>query len=419
VVRRLADAAFTRQATEGHTEDIRRIVDTVIDRFIDRGEVDFTAEFANVLPLLVILHVTGIPLELEDDFAQWGTDYFSLIASAPPLTPERERDIAARGKRVMRWMYEYVGRRRAEPAHDLISHLIQATTPDGDPQLTDDEIVGVINSNLVAGVETTATYLPELIVALLGERELWEQLQSDRSLVPKAVEEGLRYWSPSRGVMRRATVDTEIGDARISAGENIWVPFVAADHDPEVFEEPERFDLHRPNLNKHIAFGKGTHLCIGAQLTRKEVVLAIEQMQDRLPNLRLVAADGLGGPHLITLPRFGSVIDTSCIDASCIDTSCIRVRPTTGATPFDGRRPGRLACRAGTRKALGAVCAAGFLPGRIQFPGCGREVAHHGRLRASTSGCGAQARPQLFCLMEPCSTVASRPRRPEPSGSTP
>jgi cytochrome P450 len=306
-VRRLADVGFSRQGAERSTEAIRRLVDDLIDTFVDDGRVEFVSSFAEKLPLYVILHITGIPLELEHDFTEWGLDMFDLFETQPPLSPEREAEIAARGKRIQAWMRELIERRRAEPVDDLVSHLLRATTPEGDPNLSDDEIIGVINSNLTAGVHTTAAHLPLMVYSLLSNRDQWDAVMEDRSLIPLAVEESLRFWSVARVALRRATCDVEVAGVTIRAGENVLLPWISADHDDTVMADPYTFDLRRPALKKHLAFGRGPHLCIGAQVARKELQVVLEQITGRLPNLRIAAAEGLGGPHLLTIPRLSSL----------------------------------------------------------------------------------------------------------------
>lgn len=304
-IRRLADVAFTRKAAEGYTPMLREIADGLVDEFVDAGEVDVVSGFARRFPLLGILAITGIPLELDEEFAQWGTDYFSLVDGFPDS--DDQVALAERGKRVRDWMYEFVERRRAEPSNDLISHLIQARDENDVAELSDDEIVGVINSNLVAGVETVASHIPQMLESLLGDRRQWEALLADRSLIPAAVEETLRYWSPSRGVRRTVKHNIEVGGQLLCAGQEVFAAFVSANHDEAVFGDGGRFDIHREGLRHNLAFGRGTHLCIGAQVARKELQVTLACFADRLPELDIAEGrKSIRGVHLMTLARHDS-----------------------------------------------------------------------------------------------------------------
>jgi len=306
-VRKLAQKAFTPKIINQMEPKVRARADALIDSFIDDGHCDYAKQFAAQLPVQVVADITGAPLELADDFVMWGHDYFALVEGAPPLTPERERDIAERGKRMLAWMREFVEERRRDPQPDLTSGLIHATTDDDEPALTTDEVIGVLNSNLVAGVETSSIFMPLLVRELLSRPGLWEEVKQDRSVIPNTIDEGLRYWAPARTNMRSVTEDSVVGGVEIPKGSKVLIATASADRDPEVFDDPERFDIHRANANKHLSFGRYAHMCIGAPLARLEARIAIEALADRIPDVRLVEGQSEEWiPHMI-LPRFQSL----------------------------------------------------------------------------------------------------------------
>jgi cytochrome P450 len=307
-VRKLAQKAFTPKIVNQLEPQVRRRCDDLIDAFLDDGHCDYAQQFSALLPVQVVADITGAPLDLAADFARWGEDYFMLIEGAPALTPEREEDMGRRAERVMGWMGEFIADRRAHPREDLTSALLQAKSDDGEPALSEDEVIGVLNSNLVAGIETTAIFLALLVRELLRRPADWQRVKADPAKIPNAVEEGLRYWAPARTNLRAVTEDTTVGGVAIPAGSMLAIAIVSADRDDAVFERADEFDIDRPNANKHLSFGRYTHMCIGAPLARLEARVAIEALAERIPDVRLVSGqEEKWLPHMI-VPRFTSLL---------------------------------------------------------------------------------------------------------------
>lgn len=303
-VRRLAQKAFTPKAVKRMAPQIRRRADQLIDGFIADGRCDYADRFALRFPVLVVADITGAPVELADDFSLWGRDYFAMVKGAPEPTPEQQAEIADRGVRIQTWMTEFIEQQRRRPGDNLTAALIHARSDDGSPALSDDEVLGVLNSNLVAGIDTTTIFLPLLVRELLRRPRVWEELRADRSLIPRAVDEALRFWAPARTNRRAVTEDTEIAGVPIPKGAKLYIAIASADRDGEVFADPDNFDIHRENAHRHLSFGRLTHMCLGAPLARLEAQTAVEALIDRIPDVRLAAEQADHWlPHAI-LPRF-------------------------------------------------------------------------------------------------------------------
>jgi len=307
-VRKLVGKALTPRAVEALEPQVRKRAGSLIDGFYGSGRCDLLSEFSSKLPANVISDLVGVPAEMDFDFYRWGQDFFSVVDGGPDLSDGEEQQLVERAERVLRWLAEYIEYRRADPQEDLISRLIQARGDDGEPALTTQEITGVLNSFLVAGVETSAIFIPLFVRELLRHPAQWELLKEDLSLLPNAVEEGLRFLSPVRSGRRLATADTDIGGVHIRRGDVVSLLWVGADRDETVFEDPDVFDIRRSNATRHLAFGRLTHMCIGAGLARSEIRVAVELLMERLPDLRLSETpEEPWLPHF-TLPRPSSVL---------------------------------------------------------------------------------------------------------------
>ena len=301
-IRRLANVALTPAAVARTEPAMRRRCARLVDGFAGDGEADLMARYSAPMTVLMITDLAGLPDSLDLDLHQWARDYFALTLGAPALTDAAERAVAERAVRMTAFLTDFVEERRATPRDDLISALLAARTPEGDAALTTAEVIAVLNSLLVAGVETTSVFLPMLLRELLRHPEQWAAVRADPALLPAAVEEGLRHQSTARGVRRTATRDTEIAGVPIPAGKDVFLTYASANYDEAVFEEPGRFDIHRARPDRHLSFGKGIHYCIGAPLARLQSVVAVRTVLDRLPGLRLVEREIEWLPHM-TLPR--------------------------------------------------------------------------------------------------------------------
>jgi len=301
-LRKIANRAFTPTAVARYEPRIREFANQLIDAFIDDGHCDLVKQFSSRLPVMVITDIVGAPT--DRDLGTWARDSMALVEGAPELTPEREAEIAERARPIMEWLVGFVEERRVEPRDDLTSALLAAANEEGEREFTTDQVIGFIDSLLIAGVETTQNFIALGMRELLSRPEVWEELERDRSLLPNALEEALRYRTPSRGSRRLAKRDVTIGDVTIPEGAQIYVLHASPQRDESVFPDPDAFDIHRDNLSKHMTFGRYTHACLGAPLARLEGRVAFETFLDRIPNMRLVEGQEYHWVPNMTIPGF-------------------------------------------------------------------------------------------------------------------
>ena len=286
-IRRLVSHAFTPRAIAGYADTIREIADDLLDRAAARGgRFDVVADYASLLPVTVIAQIMGIPPDMHDDLLQIGNDAAMTLDPALSWRDFRAADRAIRRADVL--LGEHVAALRREPGGDLLSQLVQISA-DGD-RLTDQELR--VNTLLLlgAGFETTVNLIGNAVALLLEHPDQLAGLRADPTGWPNAVDEVLRYDSPVQMTVRVARQDTEVAGQPVKAGRGIVLQLAAANRDPDVFTEPDRFDVTRPDARLHLAFSAGIHYCLGAQLARLEAAIALETLFDRFPDLALSGA---------------------------------------------------------------------------------------------------------------------------------
>ncbi|QBD74852.1 cytochrome P450 [Ktedonosporobacter rubrisoli] len=282
-LRALVNISFTSRLVEQWRERIQAIANTLLDAVQDKGEMDLIEDFAFPLPITVITEMLGIPNEDHAKFRHWSNTFVEAAGD-----PERMRETQDSMQEFRTYLSELIGRKREQQAEDLLSKLIQAET-EGD-RLSENELVWMVWILLIAGHETTVNLISNGILTLLQHPDQLEKLKQDPSLVKTAIEELLRYNGPVMAATSRwAREDVEIGGKLIRRGDEVLVVLSSANRDGETFEHADELDITRKE-NKHLAFGKGIHYCLGAPLARMEGQIAINTLLQRMPNLRLNTA---------------------------------------------------------------------------------------------------------------------------------
>jgi cytochrome P450 len=275
--RNLLQQAFSQKAMERWERDlVAPVVARCIDRFADRGRADLVRELTFPFPLEVIAGMLGLPQEDLPQFHRLAVELISIAV-------EIERGINA-SMQLREYFAKVLETRRAEPGEDLISVLATAEL-DGQ-RLTDEEIFAFLRLLLPAGAETTYRSSSNLLYGLLTNPSQLTALRDDRSLMRRAMEEGLRWEAPLTGIARTTTRDVVVDGVPIPAGAVVGVALGSANHDAKRWDDPERFDIFR-EPKQHMAFAYGPHTCLGMHLARMETRVVMDAVLDRLPNLRL------------------------------------------------------------------------------------------------------------------------------------
>jgi hypothetical protein len=282
-LRGLVTKAFTARRIEQLRNRVADLVDGLLDRVADQGHMDAIRDFAYPLPVLVICELLGIP---EEDRARCASGAGSGAALLNPTPPSRkELDAANEGTHATGVYFEALfEQRRRAPQDDLITMLVQAEEA-GD-RLTTEELRANVSLLFAAGHETTVNLIGNGLLALLRHPDQWARLNDDRSLVSNAIEELLRYDSPVQTVARTVSEPMELRGQAMRKGDIVMVLIGAVNRDPDVFPDPDRLDVTRPQP-RALSFGGGIHFCLGAQLARLEAEIAFTALLRRLPSLTL------------------------------------------------------------------------------------------------------------------------------------
>ena len=291
-VRSLSAAAFTPRRIERLRAHIVEITDDLLDRVIDRGEgvidrgeLDVMSELANPLPAIVTAEMLGVPTSDHVKLKDWSQDFAEMLGNFQHNPGHAARMLAS-----LEEMTGYFRDAVRQQAGGVESGLIGALTSaevDGD-RLTEDEVIANVIVTMVGGQETTTNLIGNGLLTLLRNPAALEQLRDDGSLMPSAVEELLRFESPSQHTARIAPRDIVLGGQQIAAGQAVIAVMGAGNRDPNRFTEPNSLDLARGD-NRHLAFGWSSHFCFGAPLARMEAHIAFTQLLHRLHDLRLAA----------------------------------------------------------------------------------------------------------------------------------
>jgi cholest-4-en-3-one 26-monooxygenase len=280
--RRLVNKGFTPRMIRDLEASVVASTDSILDAVCETGSADFVEQISAELPLQVIAELMGVPQEDRHLVFDWSN---RMIGADDP---EYQVTAEASGQAAME-LYAYADQlceqKRLDPHTDLFSVLTQAEI-EGD-SLSQLELDLFFLLLAVAGNETTRNLISGAMVAFFDNPDQWERLRADRSLLPSAIEEMLRYVSPVMHFRRQAVTDVLIGDQKVSEGDKVVFWHISANRDETVFTDPNRFDIGR-TPNNHMAFGGGgPHFCLGANLARMEIRVMFDRLLDRLPDIHL------------------------------------------------------------------------------------------------------------------------------------
>jgi pimeloyl-[acyl-carrier protein] synthase len=284
-LRGLTSVAFTPSKVRALRGHIQEIVDTLLDRVAPLGRMDVIADFAAPMPAIVTAEMLGVPTEDHGNLKKWSADFAEMLGNFQH-NPDRIPRVLESTNRLVDYFKNAIAKMREQPREGLI-HSFMTAELDGD-RLSEAEIVANCIVTMVGGQETTTNLIGNGLLTLLRHRPQLEQLRRDPNLIPSAVEELLRYESPSQHTGRIARREVEMGGKVIRKGQAVMAIMAAANRDPERFPDPDALILDRAD-NKHVAFGWSSHFCFGAPLARMEAQIAFETLLRRLPNLELAS----------------------------------------------------------------------------------------------------------------------------------
>ena len=285
VYRNLVNKVFSNKRIEGMRDYIQSITDELIDAWIDDGEVDLMNRLCVPLPIYVIADQLGVPraeLPLIKKWSDASASRLGRLADAEQQI-QNAKDIVE----FQHYFADLIDRMRESPEDNIISDLANNTIDEG-RLLTKPEALGMIQQILVAGNETSTAGIAGGVVLLIENPDEQTKLRNNPDLIPGAVEEILRLETPTSGMWRTATEDTEVGGVPIPKGAFLMVRFAAGNRDESVFSCGHEMKVDRDNASNHLAFGQGTHFCLGAQLARSEMQIALGSLLARTDNWGLV-----------------------------------------------------------------------------------------------------------------------------------
>jgi cytochrome P450 len=284
--RSIVSKAFTPRMVADMSHSIGEITDSIIDDFIERGECDFVRDFAVFLPTFVIADILGVNRDHYAQVTEWSDAI--MVRVGKMATKQQEIAAARQIVELHQFILELIWARRAERTNDLLSNAMYADPGDESP-LTDEELLSFVQEVLVAGNETTRNTLISGMTRFLENPEQLHLLKEDPSLAINAVEEILRLETPASAMWRIATRETTLGGVKLPKGAIVSLRYDAANRDESQFQDPEVFDIRRPNARSHVSFSHGPHHCMGQHLARKELSIAFPKLLSRLEHVRMVA----------------------------------------------------------------------------------------------------------------------------------
>ena len=329
-LRGLASTAFTPARVEGLRSHIKEILDNLLEPLLRVGRMDVIADLAAPLPAIVTAEMMGVPTSDANQLKDWSADFAEVLGNF-----QHNPDRASRTLKCVEEMSSYfrdaIEQQKTNPSEGLINALLTAEV-DGD-RLTEEEIIANCIVTMVGGQETTTNLIGNGVLTLMRHPDQMERLRNNLALIPSAVEELLRYESPSQHTARICREDTELGGKSIRKGQAVIAVMAAGNRDPERFPDPDRLDIGRTD-NRHLAFGWASHFCFGAPLARMEGQLTFEALVRRTANMEIepgpiVWRDNLGLRGLTSLPVTFDKIQTPIVSPTVVIPST-----SAGSCPF-------------------------------------------------------------------------------------
>lgn len=281
--RKLVSQGFTPRRVNLMEPEVRRIGSELLDKVRASGTMDFVRDFAFPLPMTVIANVLGVPPDRQSDFKRW-SNAFTQGVGALNLDHDQIVDLFQAVDEFYDFFTEQIELRRVEPKDDLLTDIVTARL-EGEQPLTVNEMLQMLAVFLVGGNETTTNLLTWMMHRLLNDEDLLGMVMEDFDLLRPLVEEMLRLESPVQGLFRTATEDTEVGGATIPKGSMVYMLYASANRDEEAMEHPDQVDLDQSG--QHLAFGRGEHFCLGANIARLEARVGMELILSSFSNLSL------------------------------------------------------------------------------------------------------------------------------------
>ena len=287
-LRGLVNKAFTPKSLEELTPKIQAISERLVGDLVEHGRGDVIGQFAYPLPATVICEMLGIPPDDQDQFRGWSADIIAFSAGSSVLLETVADKAQASQLELVEYCRRIISQRRMKPKDDLISRLI--SVEERGAQISELELYAMCVQLFVAGQETTTNLIGNGVFSLLKNPGTYQRLRERPDLIESAIEEFLRYESPVQRMSRIAREELEIHGKRIKEGQSVMLMIGAANRDPQQFPDPDQLILDR-KPNRHLAFGRGPHFCIGAPLARREAKLALGTLLAKLTSIELVGDD--------------------------------------------------------------------------------------------------------------------------------
>ena len=292
--RKLVNLAFSAPRVNAIEADMRKKSIELIEKMSQKASGDFVEDFCIPLPVAMIAQQIGLdndPKQVKS-WSDAAVDRFSQMVDR-----DRRVECAKSFIEYQTYMKGKIDDRRANGGDDLLTDLVEARI-EGETPLTDPEIMSIMQQFMVAGNETTTSTIAGCMLQLIRNPEQMEKAKAaaggrDPKLLQNMVEEALRYETPSAGMWRLVAEDTQLGGVDIPKGAMLQLRYAAANRDPSKFEDPDKFDIERKNARAHLAFGKGPHMCVGNMLSRKEMLVAFDELLERLDNFALTDEDAI------------------------------------------------------------------------------------------------------------------------------